>query len=117
MRNFTRSAGRGRGPRGRIPSQRSEQFNSPTPLQVACWGCGGPHYQRDCPELRSGTVQREGKAPMRSGGSRHQISAAVNNHQVEHQSTVVESSGTVNNVKLRILFDLGVTDSFILHMH
>ena len=50
---------------------------------------------------------------MRSGGSRHQISAAVNNHQAEHQSTVVESSGTVNNVKLRILFDPGATDSFI----
>jgi hypothetical protein len=32
--------------------------------RVTCWGCGGPHYQRDCPELQAGFVHREGKAPM-----------------------------------------------------
>ena len=37
----------------------------------------------------------------------------VNNRQVEHQSTVVESSGTLNHINVKILFDFGVTDSFI----
>ena len=45
--------------------------------------------------------------------SSHQIYAAVNNRQVEHQSTVMESSDTLNNINVKILFDSGVTDSFI----
>jgi hypothetical protein len=43
----------------------------------------------------------------------HQIYAAVNNHQVEHQSTIVESLGTLNHVNVKILFDSGAIDSFI----
>jgi hypothetical protein len=43
----------------------------------------------------------------------HQIYAAVNNHQDEHQSTVVESLGTLNHINVKILFDSGATDSFI----
>ena len=37
----------------------------------------------------------------------------MNNNQVEHQSTMVESSSKINNVKIKILFDYGATDSFI----
>jgi hypothetical protein len=43
----------------------------------------------------------------------HQIYVAVNNRQVEHQSMVVESSGTLNHINVNILFDYGATDSFI----
>ena len=43
----------------------------------------------------------------------HRIHGAIHNHQKEHQSIVVESTGKVNNVKLKILFDPGATDSFI----
>jgi hypothetical protein len=45
--------------------------------------------------------------------SSHQIYAEVNNHQVEHQSMVVESSGTLNHFNVKILFDSGATNSFI----
>jgi hypothetical protein len=83
------------------------------PSRVTCWGCGGPHYQRDCPESQSGFVHREGKAPMGRASSSHQIYAAVNNRQEEHQSMVVESSGMLNHVNVKILFDSGATDSFI----
>jgi hypothetical protein len=38
--------------------------------------------------------------------SSHHIYAAVNNHQAEHQSTVVESLGMLNHVNVKILFDL-----------
>jgi predicted aspartyl protease len=55
----------------------------------------------------------EGKAPMGRASSSHQIYAAVNNRQEEHQSTVVESSGMLNHVNVKILFDSGATDSFI----
>jgi hypothetical protein len=48
----------------------------------------------------------------RESGS-HQIYAAVNNRQAEHQSTVVESSSTLNHINVKILFDFGAIDSFI----
>jgi hypothetical protein len=45
--------------------------------------------------------------------SSHHIYAAVNNRQAEHQSTVVESSGMLNHINVKILFDSGAIDSFI----
>jgi hypothetical protein len=107
------AASRGRGSRGRNSFQRQSQNSAQVQSRVTCWGCGGPHYQRDCPELQSGFVHREGKAPMGRASSSHQIYAAVNNRQAEHQSTVVESSGTLNHINVKILFDSGATDSFI----
>jgi hypothetical protein len=50
---------------------------------------------------------------MGRSSSNHQIYATVNNRQAKHQSTVVESSGTLNHINVKILFDSGVTDSFI----
>jgi hypothetical protein len=50
---------------------------------------------------------------MGRSSSSHQIYVAVNNRQVEHQSTVVESTGTLNHIDVKILFDFGATDSFI----
>jgi hypothetical protein len=43
-------------------------------------------------------MHREGKASMGRVSGSHQIYAAVNNHQEEHQSTVVELSGMLNHV-------------------
>jgi hypothetical protein len=50
---------------------------------------------------------------MGRSSSSHQIYIAVNNHEVEHQSMVVESSGTLNHIDVKILFDSGAIDSFI----
>jgi hypothetical protein len=50
---------------------------------------------------------------MGRASSSHQIYVAVNNRQAEHQSTVVESSSTLNHINFEILFDSGVKDSFI----
>jgi hypothetical protein len=58
-------------------------------------------------------MHREGKAPMGRESSSHQIYIAVNNRQAENQSTVVESSGTLNHINVKISFDSGATDSFI----
>jgi hypothetical protein len=46
-------------------------------------------------------------------GKAHQIHAVVNNRQAEHQSTVLETSGTIADQTLSILIDPGATESFI----
>ena len=46
-------------------------------------------------------------------GNAHRIHAAVNNRQAEHQSTVLETTGTVADQTLSILIDPGATESFI----
>jgi hypothetical protein len=46
-------------------------------------------------------------------GKAHWIHAVVNNRQAEHQSTVLETSGTVADQTLSILIDPGATESFI----
>ena len=46
-------------------------------------------------------------------GKAHWIHAVVNNHQAEHQSTVLETTGIVADQTLSILIDPGATESFI----
>jgi hypothetical protein len=46
-------------------------------------------------------------------GKAHQIHAAVNNCQAEHQSTVLKTLGTITEQTLSILIDPGATKSFI----
>ena len=50
---------------------------------------------------------------MGRASSSHHIHETVNNRQAEHQSTVVESLGTLNHINVKILFDSGATNSFI----
>ena len=58
-------------------------------------------------------MHRTGKEPSPNTQGNHRIHAVVNNNQAEHQSIVVESSSTINCIKLQILFDTDATDSFI----
>jgi hypothetical protein len=46
-------------------------------------------------------------------GTAHRIHVVVNNNQEEHQSTVLDTSGTIIDETLCILIDLGATESFI----
>jgi hypothetical protein len=82
-------------------------------LVLPVGGVGGPHYQRDYPEFQPGFMHNEGKAPMGKASSSHHIYVMVDNRQSEHQSTVVESSGTLNHINVKILFDSSAKDSFI----
>jgi len=50
---------------------------------------------------------------MRDLGKAHQIHATVKNHQVEHQSTMLEMSGTIADQALIILIDPSATKFFI----
>jgi hypothetical protein len=54
-----------------------------------------------------------GTTTMGDMGKAHQIPAEVNNHQAEHQSTVLERTGTIVDQTLSILIDPGATESFI----
>jgi hypothetical protein len=70
---------RGRGSRGRNSFKRQSHNSAQVQSRVTCWGCGGPHYQHDYPELQLGFLHREEKAPMGRSSSSHRIYAAVNN--------------------------------------
>jgi hypothetical protein len=107
------TASRGKGSRGRNSFKNQSHNSAPVQSRIACWKCEGPHYERDCPKLQLGFMHRGGKAPMGMSSGNHQIYAAVNNRQAKHQSTMVESSGTLNHINVKILFYSGATDSFI----
>ena len=46
-------------------------------------------------------------------GKAHRIHAVVNNRQAEHQSNVLETTGTIADQTLSVLIDPGATESFI----
>lgn len=100
--------------RGRNSLSRNSQYDSRGLTQVNCWGCRGPHFQHDCLEASSSLLQRAGKEPIPNTQGNYRIHVVVNNNQAAHQSTVVESSGIINGIKFKMLFDIGATDSFIL---
>eukprot|EP00253_Pinus_taeda_P027125 PITA_27125 len=60
---------------------------------VQCWGCGGPHYIKNCPQ-RKGTKQlsqiHEASTIGEVGRSVPQINAALEDRQAEYQPTMVE---------------------------
>jgi hypothetical protein len=62
---------RGRGSRRRNSFLNQSHNSAPVQSRITCWRCEGPHYQRDCPELQSRFVHREGKAPMGRSNSNH----------------------------------------------
>eukprot|EP00253_Pinus_taeda_P003078 PITA_03078 len=114
--NRTASGGRnlrGTNARGRSSFSRNSRPDSRGSAPINCWGCGGPHFQWDCPGASSNIMHRAGKEPNSDNRGSHRIHAVVDRDQAAHQSTVVESSGTINGIKLKILFDTGATDSFI----
>jgi hypothetical protein len=58
-------------------------------------------------------VRSSGPTIVGDLGKAHMIHAMVNNHQAEHQSTVLETSGTIANQNFSILIDPGATKRFI----
>lgn len=77
-----------------------------------CWTCGGPHYERDFPEKKTKAQSEQEQAIVRDMGRAYKIHAVVKNHQVEHQSTVLEASSKLNCMVVTILIDPSATESF-----
>jgi hypothetical protein len=78
-----------------------------------CWKCGEPHYH--CNFRVERTRESRSVEPNIVGGlgKVHQIHAVMNNHKVEHHSTVLKTLGTIVDQTICILIDLGATESFI----
>jgi hypothetical protein len=72
-----------------------------------------PHYQRDCPIEKERVARSSGPTTVGDLGKAERIHAAVNNCQVEHQSTILEMLGMITDNHFSILIDLGATEFFI----
>eukprot|EP00253_Pinus_taeda_P028908 PITA_28908 len=78
-----------------------------------------PRGRKGQPSLINGRNRRfgdQGREYKAKGGrpqNAHRIHAAINHRHAEHQATVVESAGMINNIPLSVLIDPGATDSFI----
>eukprot|EP00253_Pinus_taeda_P004481 PITA_04481 len=83
---------------------------------VQCWGCGGPHYIKNCPQ-RKGTEQlsqiHEASTVGEVGRSVPRINAALEDRQAEYQPTMVEFEGKISNLTISVLIDPGVTLSYV----
>eukprot|EP00253_Pinus_taeda_P003334 PITA_03334 len=96
-------------------SGRIEVETTTRPL-VQCWGCGGPHYVKNCPDCK-GTDQvaqiQEESIVGEVARSIPKINSALKDHQAEYKSIVVEFEGKIFDETISILIDLGDTLSYI----
>eukprot|EP00253_Pinus_taeda_P004030 PITA_04030 len=83
---------------------------------VQCWGCGGPHYIKNCPQQK-GTEQlsqiHEASTVGEVGRSVPRINAALEDRQEEYQPTMVEFEGKISNLTISVLIDPGATLSYV----
>eukprot|EP00253_Pinus_taeda_P026738 PITA_26738 len=83
---------------------------------VHCWGCGGPHYIKNCPQ-RKGIEQlsqiHEASTMGEVGRSVPRINAALEDRQAEYQPTMVEVEGKISNLTISVLIDPGATLSYV----
>eukprot|EP00253_Pinus_taeda_P002644 PITA_02644 len=83
---------------------------------VQCWGCGGPHYIKNCPQ-RKGTEQlsqiHEASTVSEVGRSVPRINAALEDRQAEYQPTMVEFEGKISDLTISVLIDPGATLSYV----
>eukprot|EP00253_Pinus_taeda_P030735 PITA_30735 len=84
--------------------------------QLQCWGCGGPHYVKNCPQ-RKGTEQisqiHEASTVGKVGHSIPRIIAALDDRQAEYPPTMVEFEGKISDLTITILIDPGATLSYV----
>eukprot|EP00253_Pinus_taeda_P026609 PITA_26609 len=83
---------------------------------VQCWGCGGPHSIKNCPQ-RKGTEQlsqiHEASIVGEVGRSVPRINVALEDRQAEYQPTMVEFEGKIPNLTISVLIDPGATLSYV----
>jgi hypothetical protein len=85
---------------------------------LKCWECGEPHLRRNCPCLNSANKTsihnlQEASTVGDMGKSLHRINAAIDGRQADHQSSVVEIEGKINNSRISVLIDPGATLSYV----
>ena len=92
-----------------------------TNFSGACFSCSQlGHKYAVCPQ-KAGLGSSRGAAmsePTMGDASRsHKVFVVVDNHQDEHQGTVVKATSMLYGISSSILFDLGASDSFISPSH
>eukprot|EP00253_Pinus_taeda_P018433 PITA_18433 len=96
------------------PPARSEIEGTRPPVQ--CWGCGGPHYVKNCPR-RKGVDQisqiDEASTVGDVARSVPRINAALEEWQAKYQPTMVEFEGKISNLSIAVLIDPGATLSYV----
>lgn len=83
-----------------------------------CFACGKPgHIAIHCPQHTSqisGQQKLATSEPIVGDASgSHRVCVVIDNHQVEHQATIVETSGVIGGISCLVLFDSGALDYFI----
>eukprot|EP00253_Pinus_taeda_P011753 PITA_11753 len=106
------------------PASESRMNEQPTRLEgegvarppVQCWGCGRPHYVKNCLQ-RKGNEQvsqiHEASTVGDMGRSMPRINAALDDRQAEYQPTMVEFEGKISNLSVAVLIDPGATLSCV----
>eukprot|EP00253_Pinus_taeda_P023180 PITA_23180 len=83
---------------------------------VQCWGCGGPHYIKNCPH-RKGSDQVSQVYEASTVGDVDQsiprINAALEDHQADYQPTMIEFEGKIFDRTVSVLVDPGATLSYV----
>jgi hypothetical protein len=85
---------------------------------LKCWEFGEPHLRRNCPHINTTNKTvvhnlQEASIVGDVGRSLHQINAIVDGRQDDHQSSVVEIEGKINNTRIYVLIDPRATLSYI----
>ena len=82
-----------------------------------CQTCCGDHCKKDCPMYQVGRPQIYSSQESQTIGDVSQsipwIYAAVDNRQVEHQSSIIEMEGKLHDQVVYILIDIGSNYSYI----
>eukprot|EP00253_Pinus_taeda_P022911 PITA_22911 len=96
------------------PAKMDAEGSNRPPVQ--CWGCGGPHYVKNCPQ-RKGADQisqiHEASTVGDVGWSMPRINVALDDRQAEYQPTMVDFEGKLLNLSVFVLIDPGTTLSYI----
>ena len=96
-------------------SNYTKNFEQKKPIK--CLDCNGLHYASVCPNRKKTvsnihTIQKE----MNIGDlvrTNPKINAALENRQVDYQTSMVEVEGKINQIPISILFDLEASLSYI----
>jgi hypothetical protein len=78
--------------------------------QLKCWECGQPHLRTNCPHLNSTNITaihnlQESSTVGDMGKILDRINAPIDGRQADHQSSVVEIDGKINNSQISVLID------------
>jgi hypothetical protein len=87
---------------------------------LKCWECGEPHLRRNSPRLNFAAKTmvhnlQEASTVGDVGRISHKINEKMDGRQADHQSTVMEVEGKVNNNLVSVLIDPGATLSYVTH--